>query len=307
MFWSFLLSFFVLTANSLWVFGDNFGENYYDSISVVAKLIYIVTIVAQCSSLMYAILSLKMQFDTNPALTAYLSDITDHIRRSCGFCCFLVLFPIVYASYLIFIILISLCLGITKLLTIRQVREFWLSFLIADYDPVQSVHNFPKCRVSQQSERNSVMATNNRPIEIEVMRMSNQMSLGELKNNTMSPNNDFLDHDEPENEVRRRVSNSAIQSVQMKVFKCCDCCTPSWMSSLYINEAVYNNYLMSELIIESIPLLMLNLVNMFLMDDRITTVSLIQAGCAVVFLFYSVAKTMYFVRYNEWNLAKFLS
>merc|ERR1712176_1045095 len=154
---------------------------------------------------------------------------------------------------------------------------------------------------------NSEMAPTNKPIHIEVMNMSKQMSLGELKNNPMSPNNDFLDHGEPENDIRRRVSVSAVQSVQMRVFKCCECCTPYWMSSLYINEAVYNNYLMSELIIESVPLLMLNLANMFLLEDRMTIMSLIQAGCSVLFLFYTIAKTVYFVRFNELNLAKFLS
>lgn len=182
------------------------------------------------------------------------------------------------------------------------------------------MHNFPKQRVSQQSQRRSTaqdmittLATNSEKnenlnaIQIEVMNMSKQMSLGELKNNPMSPNNDFLEHDEPENDIRRRVSVSAIQSVQMKVFKCCECCTPHWMSSLYINEAIYNNYLMSELIIESVPLLTLNAVNMFLMEDRMTMMSLVQAGCSSLFLIYSIGKTIYFVRFNEWNLAKFLS
>lgn len=229
--------------------------------------------------------------------------------------------------------MLSFVLGITKLLTIRQVREFWLSFLIANFDATKDSDNSdgrrPPMMGNNQSQIDTVptqsytKAHANERIEIEVVALNHQISLGDgnrLNTLTMneanggnmampqpsSPNTDFLDNDEPRQVIHRRMSSSAIQSVHMKVFKCCDCCTPRWMSMLYINESVYNNYLMSELIVESLPLLMLNLVNMFLLTDRVTTVSLVQAGCSAVFLLYSCAKTIYYVRFHEWNLAKFL-
>jgi len=121
-----------------------------------------------------------------------------------------------------------------------------------------------------------------------------------------SPHTDVFRNDSPRNDVRRRMSSSVSQSVHMKVFKCCSCCTPSWMSSLFIDESIYNSYLMSELIVESLPLLLLNLVNMFFLSDRITTVSIVQAVCSSLFLVYSWGKTAYYVRFHEWNLAKFL-
>ena len=106
----------------------------------------------------------------------------------------------------------------------------------------------------------------------------------------MSPNTDVFSRDSPRNAVRRRMSSSVSQSVHMKVFKCCACCTPSWMSSLYINESIYNSYLMSELIVESLPLLLLNLVNMFFLSDRITTVSIVQATFSGLLVVYSRGK-----------------
>ena len=362
MFWSFLLSFSLLTTNSLWVFGDNFGNNSYDTISIISKIVYIITIFVQCSSLFYAIFTLKSKFDQDSSLTAYLTSLTDRVRQTCGLCCTLLLFPIIYASYLIFIILISLCLGITKLLSIRQVREFWLSFLIStkpnNFNDQHNNNNNNGHNNNNNNNNNNNIIRNlkmpnndsmiqsvatqseftktntNEHIQIEVMALNKQISLGERNNNNKhndiinhinsnnnnnnnyndpsSPNTDFLDNElnflmsQQGNEVHRRMSNSAIQSVHMKIFKCCDCLTPTWMSSLYINESVYNNYLMSELIVESLPLLMLNLVNMFFLNDRITKVSIIQASCSALFLLYSCAKTLYYIRFHEWNLAKFL-
>eukprot|EP01084_Bolivina_argentea_P271538 462089_1 len=319
MFWSFLLSFITLAANSLWVFGDNFGgyyyqnnENKYDSISIIAKLIYLITFIIQCSSLFYAIFTLKHKFNDNPLLQPYLSYTTDKIRNQCGFCCFLLLFPIIYATYLIFIIFISLCLGITKLLTIRQVREFWLSFLIANFDPNPNPKQTSNCIIKSIPTNSEFIPTDTdrSTIQIEVMSLNKQISLGERSkknSNATSPNTDFLQQNHNNLQIHRRVSSSVLRSVNMKVYKFCDCCTPNWMSSLYINESVYNNYLMSELIVESLPLLMLNLVNMFLLNDnRITTVSLIQAIASTIFLLYSIAKTLFFLRFHEWNLAKFL-
>ena len=38
-----------------------------------------------------------------------------------------------------------------------------------------------------------------------------------------SPNTDMFDSSSPHHEIRRRMSTSAAQSVQMKVFRVCDC------------------------------------------------------------------------------------
>jgi len=343
MFWSFLASFAVLTANTLWVFGDNFGdgqseEGQYDTMAFVAKLVYGVTICVQCSSLMHSIYALKLKFEGNPSLTAYLSVLMDRTRKNCGFCLYLLLFPLIYASYLMAIVVLSLCLGVTKLLAIRQVREFWLSLLIERYDPHSMEHpahsggdHFPYARAAHHDddETQNMPSFYKLPTHSEVSRpstgfrvsspdevrpsvsMPKRIHPGELSrdlNAPTSPNTDVFGNDvsSPRHEVRRRMSSSAAQSVQMKVFKCCRCLTPMWMSSLFINESMYNSYLMSELVVESLPLLMLNVVNMLFLSDRITTLSMVQAVCAAVFLVYSWAKTAYFVRFHEWNLAKFL-
>merc|ERR1719242_2846104 len=350
MFWSFLASFAVLTSNTLWVFGNNFGakdNEHYDTLSFIAKMVYGVTICVQCSSLMHSIYTLKQKFDENPSLTAYLSQLMDQTRKRFGFCLYLLLFPLIYASYLIGIILLSLVLGVTKLLAIRQVREFWLSLLIEKFDPNLSDehHSLAAAAYSRAAnydeEENRIMPSFYRlPTRSEVSRPSaasssrpgqqhhivavNDDDTDDVRQAAMSiirrhpgevsrdlypptsPNTDVFRNDSPRNEIRRRMSSSVSQSVHMKIFKCCSCCTPSWMSSLFIDESIYNSYLMSELIVESLPLLLLNLVNMFFLSDRITTVSIVQAVCSALFLVYSWAKTAYYVRFHEWNLAKFL-
>merc|ERR1719242_1583265 len=354
MFWSFLASFAVLTSNTLWVFGNNFGakdNEHYDTLSFIAKMVYGVTICVQCSSLMHSIYTLKQKFDDNPSLTAYLSQLMDQTRKQFGFCLYLLLFPLIYASYLIGIILLSLVLGVTKLLAIRQVCEFWLSLLIEKFDPnnisdehhslaaaaysraanyddeenriMPSFYRLPtRSEVSRPSAASSsrpaghhhIVAVNDDDDTDDVRQQQPAMSIirrhpGEVSRDIYpptSPHTDVFRNDSPRNEVRRRMSSSVSQSVHMKIFKCCSCCTPSWMSSLFIDESIYNSYLMSELIVESLPLLLLNLVNMFFLSDRITTVSIVQAVCSALFLVYSWAKTAYYVRFHEWNLAKFL-
>jgi len=222
-------------------------------------------------------------------------------------------------------------------LSIRQVREFWLSLLIApqldarsmdeaaagdshfpyaraanhDDEETQNMPSFYKLATHSEVSRPSTGFRVSSPDEARPSVSMPKRHPGELSRDLYpptSPNTDVFGNDvgSPRNEVRRRMSSSAAQSVQMKVFKCCHCLTPLWMSSLAINESMYNSYLMSELIVESLPLLMLNVVNMLFLSDRITTMSIVQAVCAAVFVVYSWAKTAYYVRFHEWNLAKFL-
>merc|ERR1712013_223457 len=146
-------------------------------------------------------------------------------------------------------------------------------------------------------------------LEIEVVSMGHRDgdSKGErgamaTSNSPRSPNTDVFESTSPRNEIRRRMSTSAAQSVQMKVFRVCDVCTPRWMAALAMNESVYNSYLLSELVVESLPLLLLNIVDILFVSEAVSTVALSQAICASTFLVYSWVKLAYYVRFHEWNL-----
>lgn len=82
-------------------------------------------------------------------------------------------------------------------------------------------------------------------------------------------------------------------------------CTPHCMYALKLNAELYNTYVVSEVVIHVLPLLMLNLANMYFYEN-ISLWSLIAAAISVVFIVCNFFKLLFYVGCKGLNMNKFI-
>ncbi len=184
-------------------------------------------------------------------------------NKCCLFLCcplIVVIYPILWVFYLLWLVILSLVLSVTKLLAIRQVRDWWLSWIL-DY----------KATVQLQ------------------LSQSQSQSQGQQVIGSMM----------------EKVEESGVEYGGIwKLYDWIEGKSPIWMTKYEINASVYNNYLISELVVESIPLLILNLVNGT--QNTWTFVSYLSAMSSAAFILYGVLKFTYYVGYRDYDIRQFV-
>merc|ERR1712157_574851 len=82
-------------------------------------------------------------------------------------------------------------------------------------------------------------------------------------------------------------------SILWTIYLWIDSFTPKWMLNLKVRANIYNSYFISELIVESWPQLVTNLVNSYYKGW--STISTISAVFSVVMISYTMLKIIYYV------------
>eukprot|EP01083_Nonionella_stella_P135262 411470_1 len=93
-------------------------------------------------------------------------------------------------------------------------------------------------------------------------------------------------------------------SLLWKIYLFIDSFTPLWMSRLKVRANVYNSYFISELIIESWPQLVTNLVNSYY--QGFSAISYVSASFSLLMISHTMLKIIYYVGVRNKNLDKFV-
>ena len=94
------------------------------------------------------------------------------------------------------------------------------------------------------------------------------------------------------------------KSILWKIYLYIDQFTPNWMLNLKVRANIYNSYFISELIVESWPQLVTNLVNSYYVGFSI--ISNISAVFSIIMIAYTMLKIIYYVGVRNKNLDKFV-
>eukprot|EP01083_Nonionella_stella_P098988 278438_1 len=252
---TFILTFVDFFTDTIWTFQRSTFRNEFGIFRGIAIFLWLVQVLVQLISANAAINALRRgMLEKDRKTRTVMQKYEDVICRECCGCCFYIVARLIYS---IFLIMLSAILSVSKLLAIKQVREWWLSLIIADYDEIK-----------EKSSRGKIEKKETEIVD-ELMQLVT----------------------DTDNKV-------------WKLYYWIESKSPKWMLKCRINAAVYNNYLISELIVESIPLLVLNIVNAS--DNGWTTMSYVSAISSTMFILYGLLKVAYYVGYKNWDLAKFV-
>ena len=81
--------------------------------------------------------------------------------------------------------------------------------------------------------------------------------------------------------------------------------TPKAMKRYYVEANVYNAYFISELIVESLPQLLLNVTNAHF-QNRWNEISVVTAAFSGAIITYSVLKFVYYVGYRDYDMKQIM-
>ncbi len=74
-----------------------------------------------------------------------------------------------------------------------------------------------------------------------------------------------------------------------------DSFTPEWMRRLKLNASVYNTFFVTEIIVESIPQMVINLANGYFLPGSFSVFSWMSLFFSAVMILYNVLKIVYYV------------
>ena len=204
-------------------------------------------IVVQLVSVYGAISSLRRKFGAKGAL-ALVHRISENYDKKFK-CCFLfdcVFKWIAIAFYGIFLVLVSVFLGITKLIAIKQMQRWWLRWIIVDYDEA-----LEKTETIQSNEDiQKTMHLDSLP-----SLSLNSSNSGKKRARTMSDVDD--EQSEAEDELddfdEEEEEEGGCFACMKKTMRWINDRTPDALLKYKIEANVYNAYFVSELIVESLP------------------------------------------------------
>ena len=123
-FLDFISDFAFVTLNTDWA-------NSY--IRYFAILLFCLQIFVQLLSLIGALKTLSKKFESGKSI-AYIDILKEKIHIcKCCYCIDAIISFFISVVYGVFMIILSVILGLTKLLAIKQIQEWWFSWMIVDY------------------------------------------------------------------------------------------------------------------------------------------------------------------------------
>jgi len=182
-----------------------------------------------------------------------------------------ILWPICMFFYYLLIFWVSLFLALTKLMAIKQVQYWWIGLMVVNYKMNVEEAKLDKLESKIQSE-------------IELQREK-------------SP-------------VPKRSESTSLQQQQdtfwlWRLYYRVDGWAPQSIKRLKISAELYNSFFVSELICQSLPQLMLNIVNSQL-SHSFSVVGYISAFFSAAMIVYNVAKIVYSVGFRNQDFKNFL-
>ena len=184
----------------------------------------------------------------------YVYVIKQALNKNCGSCVGSALYPIVWCFYMILLCIISIFLGLTKLIAIQQVQEWWMSWIVYDY-----ANKIEKNKKSEEHKNELKKSLNSNSNDSKKKDLNKRDEKAEKKENSK------------EKRKKEKKKNLAIvdeenkwlgyevvdDSLLWKIYLWIDHKTPHWLLKYKVNADLYNTYFISELIVESLPQLMM--------------------------------------------------
>ncbi|ETO22134.1 hypothetical protein RFI_15071 [Reticulomyxa filosa] len=125
---TFFFSFCDMFSDALYAFGPQ--QQWAGQLGIVVQTLLIFEIIIQLLSMWSAIHTVRGQLYKSKTV---VSNKFDTLKSKYGCCCGSLIFLVFWFSYIIFMIIVSTLLGSTKIISIRQVEEWWLGLVIHDY------------------------------------------------------------------------------------------------------------------------------------------------------------------------------
>ena len=271
-----------------------------DIIRFAAIILLALQIVVQLVSVYGAISQLRRKFQKKGF--AFVKIISDQYDGKC--CCHCCLFDFIFkwiaiSLYSMFLIFISVMLGLTKLIAIKQVQAWWLHWLILDYKDA-----FNRTETAHKNEDliqtidslQSMDSMHSRTDSTGSVKSSRKVSSGAGDDEDGGGADGDDDDDDEE--------TGCITCVR-KVIGWINDQTPDVMLKLKIEANVYNAYFVSELIVESLPQLVLNVTNAYY-NQSWSEFSIVSTAFSATMIFVSVLKFVYFVGFKNLEMREFM-
>ena len=175
----------------------------------------------------------------------YVYEIKLRLNEQCGGSVGTILYPFVWIGYMILLCFISIFLGLTKLISIQQVQEWWMSWVVVDYQSKIESQKKTEKFLQTIKEKRDFWKNMDKP-------KAKKMLGGNEKNGMLEKNLAVVD------ENGKWLGYQVVEdSLLWKIYLWIDMKTPDWILKYKVNADLYNTYFISELIVESLPQLMM--------------------------------------------------
>ena len=197
-----------------------------------------------------------------------------------------------------FLVFISVMLGLTKLIAIKQVQAWWLHWLILDYknalERTETAHTNEDV-VQHIDSLQSMDSMHSRTDSLGSNKSSRKVTQDDIGGDGDGDDDDDDDDDE----------TAGCITCAKKIIGWINSQTPDAMLRLKIEANVYNAYFVSELIVESLPQLVLNFTNAYY-NESWSLFSIISTVFSATMIFVSVLKFVYFVGFRNLEMREFM-